>query len=171
MKHILILGLIVVPTVALAEVKSVSPSHFEIERKVVVSASPAEAYAMLGQVDKWWSGAHTYSGSAASLRMDLRAGGCFCETMADGGTIEHLRIVQARPGEVLRGQGGLGPLQSEAIAATLDWTLKAAPGGGTEITQTYVASGHARMGMEKLAALVDAVMTEQLSGLEKRLTL
>lgn len=155
---------------AQAEVKAVSENHFEVESKAAVAATPAEAYAALGRVGEWWSNAHTYSGTASNLRMTLEAGGCFCERIPkDGGTVEHLRIVHARPGSMLRGQGGLGPLQAEAVAATLTWTLKAAPGGGTEITQNYIVSGHVRGGFDKLAPMVDRVLAEQLSGLQKRL--
>lgn len=139
---------------AQAEVKSASPSQFEVESKVTVAATPAETYAMLGQVGEWWNEAHTYSGSASNLWLDLKAGGCFCERVPkDGGTIEHLRIVYARPGAALRAQGGLGPPRAEAVTGTLSWTLKPVP-GGTEVTQTYAVSGHARPGLEKLAPLV-----------------
>lgn len=153
---------------AAAEVKSSSPSHFELESRIVVPAAPAEAFAMLARPDEWWSDAHTYSGDSANMTLEPRAGGCFCETTQGGGSIEHMRIVYAQPGKVLRAQGGLGPLQPEAVSATLTWTLKSAD-GGTEITQTYIVSGHVRSGMEALAPLVDQVMTEQLSGLQKRL--
>jgi hypothetical protein len=72
------------------------------------------------------------------------------------------------PGALLRATGGLGPLQDEAVAGTLTWRLKAVP-GGTEVTQTYQVAGHARAGLEKLAPIVDGVLAEQLSGLQKRL--
>jgi len=155
-------------TGAAAEVKSVSPTHFEVESKVTVPVAPAEAYRMLGRIGEWWSKDHTYSSDAANLSFDLRAGGCFCEKVPDGGTIEHLRVVYARPGQALRAQGGLGPLQAEAVTGTLSWTLKAV-GAGTEITQNYIVAGHARMGLDKLARPVDGVMTAQLAGLEQRL--
>lgn len=164
------IGLIVLTaSPAYADVKTVSPTHFEVESRAVVTAPPEQVYATLGQVQTWWSSDHTYSGDARNLSLDLKAGGCFCERIPKGsGTIEHLRIVYAQPGQLLRGQGGLGPLQAEAVAGTLTWALKPAS-GGTEITQTYIVAGHVRMGMEKLAPLVDRVMAEQLSGLQKRL--
>jgi hypothetical protein len=164
-----IVAVAVLSVPAHAEVKSASPSHFEVESKAIVAATPAAAYAMLGRVGEWWSASHTYSGSTANLKLELRAGGCFCErTPKDGGTIEHLRIVQARPGTLLRASGGLGPLQAEAVAGTLSWSLKAVP-GGTEITQNYAVSGRSRTGLETLAPLVDRVLAGQLEGLRKRL--
>jgi hypothetical protein len=103
------------------------------------------------------------------MSLELEAGGCFCETIpADGGTIEHARVIQARPGETLRLQGGLGPLQAEAAIGVLTWSLKAAP-GGTEVVQTYVAGGYVRGGADTLAPIVDRVMAEQLAGLQRRL--
>lgn len=166
MKHWLILAAASVgASPALAEVKSASPSHLEVESKAIVPATPAQAYAMLGRVGAWWSKNHTYSGNAANLRMDLKAGGCFCEALPkDGGSVEHLRIVQARPGALLRGQGGLGPLQAGAVAGTLTWSLKAVP-GGTEITQSYVVSGRAGTPLDALAPHVDAMLAEQLASL------
>ena len=157
------------PGAAQAEVKSATPVGFEVESKAIVAATPAETYAMLGRIGEWWSSSHTYSGDAANMSLELKAGGCFCERIpADGGTIEHGRIVYARPGQTLRLQGGLGPLLAEAAVGTLTWQLEPV-GGGTEITQTYVAGGYIRGGADKLAPIADQVMSEQLNGLEKRL--
>jgi hypothetical protein len=154
---------------AAAEVKSATAAGFEVEARAIVAATPAETYRTLGRIGEWWNDDHTYSGKAANMRLALRAGGCFCETIpADGGTIEHARVIYARPGETLRLQGGLGPLQSEAAIGTLTWSLKAVP-GGTEIVQTYVAGGYVRGGADTLAPIVDRVMAEQLAGLQRRL--
>jgi uncharacterized protein YndB with AHSA1/START domain len=154
---------------AMAEVKSVSAQHFEIESTAVVAATPAQAYAMLGRIGEWWSSAHTYSGSAANLGMDLKAGGCFCERLpGTSGSAEHMRVVYAQPGVMLRVQGGLGPLQGEAVAGTLTWTLKEVA-DGTLVTQNYIAAGFVRGGMAPLAPLVDGVLAEQLSGLRARI--
>ncbi len=101
--------------------------------------------------------------------MVLRAGGCFCETIpADGGTVEHARVVYAQPGKQLRVQGSLGPLQAEGVSGTLTWTLKAVP-GGTEVTQNYVVGGYIRGGAKSFAAPVDQVLGEQLNGLKASL--
>ncbi|MFN3945909.1 MAG: ATPase [Allosphingosinicella sp.] len=144
-----------------AEVVSAGPPGFVSENRVTVAAAPAAAYAALTRIGSWWDPAHTYSGDAANLSLDARAGGCFCEaTPADGGGVAHMRVVQARPGALLRMEGGLGPLQGEAVSGILSWTLRAAPGGGTEIVQTYKVSG-----AESWAAPVDAVLNQQLTRL------
>jgi hypothetical protein len=103
------------------------------------------------------------------MSLKLKAGGCFCERVPkDRGSVEHMRVVQARPGQLLRLQGGLGPLQGEGATGTLTWSLKAVE-GGTEVTQSYVVGGYIRFGAEKLAPLVDGVMTGQLKNLQSRL--
>lgn len=154
---------------AQAEVKSSSPSGFEVESKAVIAKSPQEVYAALGQVGSWWNNQHTYSGKAANMTLELRAGGCFCEKIPDDdGSIEHARVIYARPGQALRVQGGLGPLQAEAALGTLTWSLKPVQ-GGTEVTQTYVVGGYVRGGADKMAPIVDTVLAEQLTGLSKLL--
>lgn len=154
---------------AIAEVKSATPIGFEIEAKTVVKTTPAETYAALARVGQWWDSEHTYSGDASNMTMDAKAGGCFCETIPkDGGTIEHGRVIYARPGQTLRLQGGLGPLQSEAAVGTLTWQLKPAD-GGTEVTQSYVVGGYIRGGADKLAPIVDQVMGHQLARLTEYL--
>ena len=150
---------------AMAEVRGSSAAGFALESRATVAASPAEAYAALGRIGRWWSSEHTYSGEAANMTLALRVDGCFCETIpADGGAIEHGRVIYARPGQTLRLQGALGPLQSEAVQGALTWSLRAVD-GGTEVTQTYVVGGYMRGGLEAVAPLVDRVMTEQLNRL------
>jgi hypothetical protein len=149
---------------AAAEVKSSSATHLDLESRIVVAADPARAYAALGRIGFWWNGAHSYSGDSSNLRIELRAGGCFCEALPGGGTVEHMRVIQALPGSLVRMSGGLGPLQSEALAGTLSWSLRAVE-GGTEITSVYLVSGHARSDLTALAAPVDSVLREQLERL------
>jgi uncharacterized protein YndB with AHSA1/START domain len=167
MRHFLVIAAAacgLIPSAAAAEVVSATPQGFEVKAQTTVAASPQAVWAMLGRIGRWWNPAHSYSGKAANLRLDPRIGGCFCEMLAGGGGVEHMRVVYAAPGAMLRLHGGLGPLQGEGAAGALTWTLKAVP-GGTEITQSYVVGGYIRMGAEKLAPLVDGVMTEQLSRL------
>lgn len=157
-------GLAACPVPAIAEVTSSSPIHFDIQSRVTVAAPPARAYEALGNVGAWWSPAHSYSSDAANMRIDLRAGGCFCETLADGGTAEHMRVIHALPGRMLRLSGGLGPLQAEAVSGTMTWTLREVP-EGTEIVLRYLVSGHVRGDTGAYAAPVDAVLREQFERL------
>jgi len=168
MRKLIATGILALGTPASAEVKSSSGVGFEVQSSVTVPAAPAASYAMLGRIGEWWDPAHSYSGKGANLRLGLKAGDCFCERLDDGGSVEHMRVVQARPGSLLRLQGGLGPLQGEAVAGTLTWSLKPVA-GGTQITQSYVVGGYVRGGAEKWAAPVDQVLSGQLQRLAKGL--
>ncbi|HEX5184691.1 MAG TPA: SRPBCC family protein [Allosphingosinicella sp.] len=154
---------------AAAAVKGAAPGGFEVESSAVVAASPASVYAMLGRPGEWWAPAHTYSHDARNLTLALRAGGCFCERLpTTGGSVEHLRVVYADPGRMLRLQGGLGPLQGEGVAGSLTVTLKAVP-QGTEIVMNYIVGGYLRADDANLAPIVDRVLAEQLARLAARL--
>ena len=150
---------------AFAEVKSVTPNGFEVVSMATITAPPDRVYAALGEVGRWWSPTHTFSRDAANLSMELRAGGCVCERLKDGGTVQHLQVVYAAPGEGLRLRGALGPLQTEGVDGTLSWTLKPAE-GGTSVTLSYVVGGYTRSGMEQWAPRVDRVLDEQLQRLK-----
>jgi uncharacterized protein YndB with AHSA1/START domain len=150
---------------ASAEVKSATPNGFEVASAVTIAASPDRVYAALGEVGQWWSSSHTFTRDAANLSLELRAGGCFCERLKDGGSVQHLQVVYAAPGEGLRLRGALGPLQVEGVDGTLSWALKPAE-GGTNLTQIYVVGGYIRGGMEQWAPRVDRVLDEQLQRLK-----
>lgn len=163
-----LLSALVIATPAAAEVKFITRDGFEVEHRLVVAASPAKIYAQIGRIGEWWDGAHSFSGKAKNLRLDLRAGGCLCESLANGGSVEHMRVVYADPANGIRLQGGLGPLQTEAVAGTLSWSFKPVS-GGTQITLNYIIMGNVRGGAEKLALPVDQVLGHQFARLQKKL--
>lgn len=167
MRHLVLMAAAAASPAA-AEVKSAVPAGFAVESRAVVAAAPAEAYAQIVRIDEWWDAAHSYSGNAANLSLQARPGGCFCERLADGGGVEHMRVVSARPGVELRLQGGLGPLQAEAVTGSLSWSLKPA-GGGTEIVQRYVVGGYVEGGADRIAPAVDQVLAGQLLRLQQKL--
>ena len=150
---------------ATAEVKSTTPNGFELVSIVTIAAPTDRVYSALGEVGHWWSPSHTFSRDAANLSIELHAGGCFCERLTGGGSVQHLQVVYAAPGEGLRLRGALGPLQMEGVDGTLAWTLKPAE-GGTSVTQSYVVGGYIRGGMEQWAPRVDRVLDEQLQRLK-----
>ena len=161
----------VVPLPSRAAVTASGDNGFVIESGVDIAADAASVYALIADPARWWSGVHTYSGSAANLRIDPRAGGCFCETLPAvggkaAGSIEHGRVIYAVPGQALRIGGALGPLQTEGVVGTLDLAIKPAD-KGVHVTLTYVVGGYMRMAPDKLAPLVDQVLSEQLSRLKQ----
>lgn len=149
-----------------AAVSESDAGHLVLSYTLPVKVGPAEAYRAVVDIARWWSSEHTYSGDARNLRLDPRAGGCWCETLKDGG-VEHARVVLAMPGKLLRLHGGLGPLQAGAIDATLTFQFKpAAEGGGTTLAIQYVVGGFLPGGLDKAAGSVDGVLATQFARLE-----
>jgi uncharacterized protein YndB with AHSA1/START domain len=161
---------------ASAEVVASSAAGFVIRQSADVSASPEEVWSELLKPAGWWNGKHSYSGNAANLSIDPRAGGCFCEVLpsavspraAPRGSVEHMRVVNIEQPRALRLVGGLGPLQSEAVQGTLTIELKPID-GGTRILWEYVIGGYLRQRTELIAPAVDAVLGEQISRLAVKL--
>lgn len=149
------------PRAARAEVTA-NASGFVVKHEVVVPLPPQQAYALALRVQDWWDPAHTYSGEAANLSLRAEPGGCWCERLADGGFVEHMRVVLAWPGRTLRLSGGLGPLQQMGVAGALTFGFAKAD-EGTRVTLTYVVGGHAESGLEGVAKPVDGVLGQALA--------
>ncbi len=151
---------------ASAEVSAVGSEGFEVRQQIHVSASPAAVYAALITPARWWDSQHTYSGNAANLTLDAKAGGCWCERLADGGSVLHLTVVYAAPGKGLRLRGALGPLQAMGVEGAMSFSLK---GGndGTDLTVTYAVGGYAKEGFDNLSKAVDGVLGEQVARLHR----
>lgn len=158
---------------AQGEVIQKSDAGFVTRATATVAKPPLEAWLALIAPAKWWNKAHSWSGDAANLYLDPQATGCFCEFMpfpkdapvgTRRGSVEHMHVIFADPGKVLRMSGALGPLQSEALNGTLTVTLKPVD-GGTRILFEYVVGGYMRFKTDEIAPAVDGVMSEQLGRL------
>lgn len=169
------LALIAAP--AQAEIVARSDSGFVIRHVAEVTASPEDAWKQLVAPADWWNAEHSFSGDASNLSLDPRAGGCFCEALPGEGEkgwlnprggVEHMRVVLVERNKALRMVGALGPLQSEALAATLTITLKPVD-GGTRLTWEYVVGGFMRYKPEQIVPAVDRVIGEQISRLADKL--
>src|SRR5688572_15907839 len=125
---------------AYAEVQETRDGYFAIQSVILVDLAPSTAYRELIRIPEWWDPAHTWSGSSRNLTLDARAGGCFCEKLKNGGSVQHARVLFAQPGERLRLEGALGPLQEMAVTGVLTYTL-APDGPGTRITMSYRVAG------------------------------
>lgn len=148
-----------------AEVVDAQPNGFEVRREVVVAAPAAAVWATLVQPSKWWASAHSWSGSAANLSLGAASGGCFCERLPGGGSVQHMTTVYAAPGQKLVLVGGLGPLQSSGASGALTFLL-AEKDGGTTVTVTYDVGGYFHGGLDRIASGVDAVLGQQVAGLK-----
>jgi uncharacterized protein YndB with AHSA1/START domain len=166
MKHLLITAALTMltATTGRGEVVDAQPNGFEIKRTAVLNAPADKVYAALSQPSQWWNKDHTWSGASANLSLAAMAGGCFCEKLPNGGSVMHMTVVYAQPGQGLRMFGGLGPLQMSGATGHLGWTLAEA-GGKTTLTQTYDVGGYAKGGLDKLAPAVDRVLGEQFDRL------
>lgn len=153
-----------------AEVKSATEMGFLLESEFTVAATPEQAYEKTGQIAKWWESAHTYSGDAANLSLSLKAGESFTERLPHEGSVEHMRVVMAMPGRVLRMQGGLGPLQQEALMGTMTLTYVSVTKEGdapqTKVHCRYAVGGFRPGGCAELAPPVDMVLSIQLKRLQ-----
>ena len=134
----------------------------------LAAAAAAPAFAEVVHPERWWSDAHTWSGSAANLSLDARAGGCWCERWATG-EAEHGVVIRLLRDENLRVRAAFGPLQAMALAGVFDITLADAEGGGARIVATFRVNGPASAQLDKLAAPVDGVIGEQVERLRARL--
>jgi hypothetical protein len=148
-----------------AEVIDASPAGMTTHGVARVAATPAQAWAVLVTPARYWNAEHSWSGDAANMTLDPRAGGCFCEALPkQGGSVRHMQVIFARPDDELRMSGALGPFQTEAVTGVLTVTLKPIA-GGTEIAWDYKLGGYTRLNLVELAPVVDGVVGEQLGRL------
>jgi hypothetical protein len=165
-------ALLFAPLPAAAKLIDQTDGGFTSAHSVRVAATPDDVWKMLRSPQKWWSADHSWSGDAENLWMDTQAGGCFCEKMPGAenqlGSVQHARIIFAKPGELLRLSGALGPLQGEAVTGTLTIQIKPTESGSL-IRFDYVVGGYMRFKVADIAPAVDNVMGVQLAGLAKAL--
>jgi uncharacterized protein YndB with AHSA1/START domain len=150
---------------ARADVVESGASGFAIQRTVHVAAAPERVYAALTNPAKWWNSEHTFSGSAANMTLEARAGGCFCEIW-NGGSVQHLVVVQAIPGKTLRLHGALGPFQGQGMDGALTFTLKQS-GEGTDLTLENIMGGFMKGGIGKWPSLADGMLSDQMERLKR----
>ena len=147
-----------------AEVAVKGPTGFVVQQRVDVPVSPQRAYDAFTRIGDWWSGAHSFSGDAKNITLDVRPGGCWCEALPQGGFVKHMELVHAAPGTRLVFSGGLGPLQSMGVAGAM--TITFAPGASansTRVTLRYDVGGRDDKGFADIAGPVDAVLAEQMT--------
>lgn len=148
-----------------AEITDSAPNEFVVRETAHVPATADKVYATLIAPQHWWSKLHTFSGDAANLTLDAKAGGCWCETLPGGGSTLHMTVVYAVPGKVLRLRGAMGPFQAVPVESVMTWTLQPA-NGGTDIVLEGAYGGYMKGGLDKLAPIVDRVFAEQLARLK-----
>jgi uncharacterized protein YndB with AHSA1/START domain len=148
------------PSLARAEVSDLTSASLTVSLQQEVNTSPAELFADIGKVDKWWNSQHTWSGSAANLSLPLQAGACFCERW-DGGSTQHGQVIFVKRDAMVRLQASLGPLQELAVNGILTFSL-ASRDGKTLLKLGYRVNGGPHSGLDKWAGPVEAMLTEQM---------
>jgi uncharacterized protein YndB with AHSA1/START domain len=164
MRRLLLLAALAMAAPAAADVTGQNAAGFATAGIVEIAAPPKAVWSALVHPAQWWNAEHSWSGSAANLSLSPHAGGCFCEALPSGGSVEHMRVIYADPGRLLRMRGALGPLQGEGLAATLTITLEPA-GNGTKLVWSYKVGGYMDLRVTQLAPAVDGVVTEQFERL------
>jgi uncharacterized protein YndB with AHSA1/START domain len=160
------LALVLEIVAAQAAVTDQQATGFAIEETAHIAASPDKVYAALLEPAKWWNSRHTFSGNAANLTLDAKAGGCLCETLPNGGSVLHLTVVDAEPGSTLRFRGAMGPFQGHGVASALTFTLKA-DGAGTLLTLDNNVGGYIKGGFGKWPVLADAMLGDLVARLQR----
>ena len=146
---------------ASAEVLNAGDHGFEIQHSVNLVVPQAQTFAAFARVGQWWNKEHTYSGDSARMSIQMRQGGCWCESLEGGGGIEHMRVAYLKPGEQIVFTGSLGPLLYEATSGVM--SVKVEPiAGGSKLTMNYRVAGFAKGGGAQMAPLVDQVLAEQM---------
>ena len=153
---------------ASGEVASRSEHAFTLTYERVVPASPEAVLEAIGRPAAWWSDAHTYSGSAANITVDLRPGGCWCEAWS-GGEVKHAEAVLVWPEQrMVRFDAPFGPLREIGADAVLTVSWADSTDGAARVLKwTFVVTGP---GAGAMADPVDGVMAEQFGRLADHLS-
>ena len=104
-------------------------------------------------------------GSASNLTLEAKAGGCWCETLGKGGSVQHMAVDFVDPDKTLRMRGALGPLGSLAVTGVMGIAIKA-DGSGSSVTMSYQVSGVVPVDLQSVAPDVDTVLAAQMTRLK-----
>ena len=160
-------------TVAKAEVTNTADNGFTVQHQTVVSGNSGAVWKALIAPSRYWNADHSWTGDAENFYLIPQAGGCFCElirTTSDDniksadGSVQHMRVIYAHNGKMLRLSGALGPLQGEAVTGTLTMQLQP-QGDNTVLRFTYKVGGYMEFPVDQIAPAVDGVIGEQLARL------
>jgi uncharacterized protein YndB with AHSA1/START domain len=150
------------PLASAAEMKFAAPDGMLIVHQFQILAPAAKVWESLVHPERWWPEDHTWSGKRASLSLDAKAGGCYCERW-DEGSAQHGQVVMVVPGKMLKLDAALGPFLDMAISGVLSITLTEKE-GVTTADVSYRVSGDPAHKLDGLATIVDQVLGIQFGG-------
>ena len=146
-----------------ADITKANPDHYTLRHEATSSMAPDVLWQRLIKPATWWHPEHSYSGDAANLSLDARAGGLWREDWA-GGSVAHGEVLYVKDGEQLRLNAPFGPLQERAV--TVVWTITITPEGeGSKVVFDEVANGTSESGLDALAPAVNFVKGEAIKRL------
>ena len=146
-----------------ADVIVASADHYTLRHEAVSPLAPEAMWNRLVHPETWWSSVHSYSGDAANISLDLRAGGLWKEEW-DGGSVAHGVVLYLKPTEQLRLEAPFGPLQSMAVNVV--WTITILPEGtGSKVIFDEIANGSDASHLDQIAGAVDGVKSEAMRSL------
>ena len=149
-----------------AAVLDVQPGGFAVEEVAQIAAPPDKVYAALIHPELWWNSAHTFSHDAGNLSLDPKAGGCLCETLPGGGSVQHLTVVYADPAHTtLRFRGAMGPFQGQGVDGALTFMLTAKD-GGTGLVLDNNVGGYIKGGFGQWPQAADGMLTDLVAHLK-----
>lgn len=156
---------------ASAKIASIDDNGFYVVHLDDIDASPAEIWTVLVEPSLWWNSANSFSGESIYFSLEPRVGGCFCEKIpkgeTEGGDVRHMVVVYTDKPRVLRMQGALGPLQSEAVNGTMTFAMdEGEKRGTTRLSLSYVVGGYMRRPVRAIAGSIDDVTGDALQRLK-----
>lgn len=138
---------------------------FAIEETAHITTTPDKVYAALVHPESWWNPEHTFSQSAKNLSLDVKAGGCLCETLPDGGSVQHLVVASVMPGKMIVFRGAMGPFQGQGVDGAMTIRLTAKD-GGTDLVLDNNYGGFVKGGMGKWPEAADGMLTDLVQHLK-----
>ena len=159
-RMITLVCVLAISTATQAAVVDASDTHYRLRHEATSTLAPAAMWRRLLHPERWWHPDHTYSGDAANLSLDARAGGYWLENWS-GGSVAHGRVLLVQDERVLRLDAPFGPLQGLGAVAT--WTITLEPiDEGTRVVFEETATAAPGSAMEAMAKAVDGVKSEAI---------
>ena len=148
-----------------AKILATGPTGFLVEHQAELKTDAKSAYDAFANIGAWWESSHSFSGDAAkNMTLDTKLGGCWCETLPNGGFVRHMEVIHAAPGAMLVLSGGLGPLQFMGVAGSMTISFEAAKDANvTKVTLRYDVGGRDTKNFKEISKAVDGVVGAQFA--------
>lgn len=151
-----------------AQIVDFHPAGFTVEHVIELNADTKLAFEKLSKISEWWDPNHTFSGNAKNLSLDLKPGGCWCETLPEGGFAKHAEVIRLITNSSIILNGALGPLQDLGFQGNLGFYFSTTLSNKTLLKLRYSVVGHTPDNAHQLAQAVDQTLLAQLMRLKNK---